>query len=322
MNRLTQAFLGALLAFSANVALAGAALIEYGEAHKFDVCLFDQATGIALEADKATLSIADAEIIVVQDGTEGTGETDRLIDNGSCYTYELLATETDTPRVQVIFADSGTVWLPASFEFETYGHTSAAHPTLGGLRDGLPSAVFTLSGYNASPSSGCTGAEFTLPAGASAENNFYNGWWMVPIGNTGATQGGRWVSDRNPYDGTTKVGCVDIPFVTALNNTTGVIMYNTYAYSQTELNVSGGVVEASLPTATLATIRDLVIEDQGSGVSLGCAIAVVLAYVAGDLVTTAGDSVYEEPSGNETRITGTVTSPGNRTGTIACPTYP
>jgi hypothetical protein len=77
---------------------------------------------------------------------------------------------------------------------------------------------------------------------------------------------------------------------------------------------------AALNDITTAEVRDLVIEDNGS-VTLGCAIAVVLAYAAGDLTTAGGDSIYEDPSGTETRATGTVASAGNRTAAITCPTY-
>lgn len=68
-------------------------------------------------------------------------------------------------------------------------------------------------------------------------------------------------------------------------------------------------------------LRDLVIEDQGGGVSLGCALAVLLAYAAGDIATSEGDTDYKDPSGTEERITGTVSSPGNRAASITCPTY-
>jgi hypothetical protein len=78
---------------------------------------------------------------------------------------------------------------------------------------------------------------------------------------------------------------------------------------------------AALNNLSAANVRDLVIEDQGGGVSLGCALAVVLAYAAGDLTTTTGDSVYEDPSGTETRAEGTVSTAGNRTVAITCPTY-
>jgi hypothetical protein len=78
---------------------------------------------------------------------------------------------------------------------------------------------------------------------------------------------------------------------------------------------------AALNDIAASDLRDLVIEDQGGGVSLGCAIAVVLAYAAGDLATAGSDSTYEDPSGTETRAEGTVASAGNRTAAITCPTY-
>lgn len=71
------------------------------------------------------------------------------------------------------------------------------------------------------------------------------------------------------------------------------------------------------PTA----VRDLVIEDQGGGVTLGCALSVLLAYAAGDLTTTANTPTYRDPSGSETRISGTISSAGNRSMTITCPAY-
>jgi hypothetical protein len=68
-------------------------------------------------------------------------------------------------------------------------------------------------------------------------------------------------------------------------------------------------------------LRDLIIEDQGGGVSLGCALSVILAYAAGDLATTGNSPTFEDPSGTETRISGTISSAGNRSMTITCPSY-
>lgn len=68
-------------------------------------------------------------------------------------------------------------------------------------------------------------------------------------------------------------------------------------------------------------IRDIVIEDQGGGVTLGCALAIALAYAAGDVSTTGQSSTYKDPSGGETRIAGTVSSNGNRAVTATCPSY-
>jgi hypothetical protein len=73
--------------------------------------------------------------------------------------------------------------------------------------------------------------------------------------------------------------------------------------------------------AVPAAIRDLDVEDQDTGRSLGCTLAALLAYAAGDLATTGSDSTYEDPSGTETRITGTVASAGNRTASVTCPSY-
>jgi hypothetical protein len=78
---------------------------------------------------------------------------------------------------------------------------------------------------------------------------------------------------------------------------------------------------AALNNLSATDVGNITIEDQGTGVSLRCALAVLLAYAAGDISTTGSDSTYEDPSGTETRITGTVASAGNRTATVTCPTY-
>lgn len=78
---------------------------------------------------------------------------------------------------------------------------------------------------------------------------------------------------------------------------------------------------AALNNMSAEELRDLVIEDQGGGVSLGCALSVILAYASGDLSTTGSSSTYRDPSGTETRSSGTVTSNGNRAASITCPTY-
>lgn len=78
----------------------------------------------------------------------------------------------------------------------------------------------------------------------------------------------------------------------------------------------------TIPTVTTLTnmsdLLNLVIEPNGS-VTLKCALATDLAYAAGDLTTTSGTSTYKDPSGTANRITGTVSSPGNRLASISCP---
>ncbi len=101
---------------------------------------------------------------------------------------------------------------------------------------------------------------------------------------------------------------------------TGGITANSIATNAFTADKFSSDVATEITAGIPNSIRDLVIEDQGGGVTLQCAIAVVLAYAAGDLATSAGTSTYEDPSGNETRITGSVSTPGNRAATITCPT--
>jgi hypothetical protein len=77
-----------------------------------------------------------------------------------------------------------------------------------------------------------------------------------------------------------------------------------------------------LSTAGVNDLRDVTIEDMGGGVSLACVLAVSQAVLAGDITTTGGNTTWKDPSGTEVRYTSTVTSSGNRTGTITCPTLP
>lgn len=77
----------------------------------------------------------------------------------------------------------------------------------------------------------------------------------------------------------------------------------------------------ALHNLSVADIRDMVIEDAGEGVSLGCALAVILADAAGDVTTTGASSTFRDVSGSETRITGTVSSNGNRLASLTCPGY-
>ncbi len=81
------------------------------------------------------------------------------------------------------------------------------------------------------------------------------------------------------------------------------------------------IAASELAATAVAEVRDMVVEDQGN-ISLGCAIAALLAVDAGDVATSGGNSTFEEASGTETRVTSVVVTAGNRTTTITCPTYP
>ena len=65
--------------------------------------------------------------------------------------------------------------------------------------------------------------------------------------------------------------------------------------------------------------RNLIIEDQGS-VTLGCAMAVILSYAAGDWSGTTSVT-YQPATAGETRIVHDVSTANQRGGTITCPTY-
>jgi len=143
----------------------------------------------------------------------------------------------------------------------------------------------------------------TLRSGASSTTDYYVGASVAIVAGTGAGQSSRTIS---AYNGTTKVATVSEDWVT---NPASDSVYEIWQTAP------------STPGISTSDIRGIVIEDQGGGVTLGCTLAVLLAYAAGDLATTGGDSTYEDPSGTETRITGTVASAGNRTASVTCPSY-
>lgn len=99
--------------------------IPYGQAYPFEQCFVDNTTGIALES---TITFQDADITISQNGTEASpaGTAARFNDNGKCFDFNLLSTETDTPFVTAIFVDNaGDVWMPTWRNFITVGHPSA-----------------------------------------------------------------------------------------------------------------------------------------------------------------------------------------------------
>lgn len=77
----------------------------------------------------------------------------------------------------------------------------------------------------------------------------------------------------------------------------------------------------SLPTASEIVTAVLAgqVEDQGTGYDLQCALATLLAYAAGDVSTSSGTSTYQDPSGTENRIVGTVSGANRSSITITCP---
>ncbi len=98
--------------------------------------------------------------------------------------------------------------------------------------------------------------------------------------------------------------------------TSGVVIVND---GITAAKIAADAITSSeLSASAVNELRDMVIEDQGN-TTLACAISVILAYAAGDISTSAGTTTYEDATGAETRITGSVSTPGNRAATITCP---
>jgi hypothetical protein len=85
-------------------------------------------------------------------------------------------------------------------------------------------------------------------------------------------------------------------------------------------SVNAAAISSDAITEISAGLRDVVVDDI-SGKSLGCIAAAMGAYIGGQVTTSGGVSTYRDQSGVEVRISGTVTSSGNRTATITCPSY-
>jgi hypothetical protein len=84
--------------------------------------------------------------------------------------------------------------------------------------------------------------------------------------------------------------------------------------------------QAAADDATLAAVAlvpaavwNVVIEDQGGGITAGCAEAVKLALLGGDFTSVGSTTTFEDPSGTETRAVATYAT-GTRTITVTCPT--
>jgi hypothetical protein len=182
---------------------------------------------------------------------------------------------------------------------------------------------------------------FTLSAG-SADDNAYNDWAILIIDQSTAAQKALGVVDD--YTGASKTvtlredpgvftmatgdSFVLMPAFLAAAIDANVVSAESTDYSDYIDTVTGTLStfdpssdQVELSSDGVASIRDMTVEDQGGGVSLGCVLAVLAAYAAGDVSTTGDDSLYQDPSGTETRIEGTAATPGDRTVTITCPSY-
>jgi hypothetical protein len=96
-------------------------------------------------------------------------------------------------------------------------------------------------------------------------------------------------------------------------------------------DASVGAMQANVMNAAAAAtdlgaeigvaVRDTVMEDMGS-LTLGCLQAVQSAILHGDRTTTGGTTTWRDHTGTEIRAVSIITSTGNATFTVTCPTYP
>jgi hypothetical protein len=77
---------------------------------------------------------------------------------------------------------------------------------------------------------------------------------------------------------------------------------------------------SGLNDLSMEDIRDMVVETEGN-VTLACYMAAMGAVMAGQSTTVGNQTNFRDPSGTAVRVTATVTSAGNRTMTITCPSY-
>jgi len=300
-------------------------------------------TGTTLQLRSAANFDADSEIVgatcVIGSATTGAGQARSVTAYTNSTDTATVATWTTTPTGTITYVCFGTaaggtaadVWanatrtLTAATNITSTGGTipitsSRVDASVGAYQSGLTPLQPTVSGRTLDVSS--TGEAGIDMANVGSPSS------VVTLSNTtvGAVSG--------------SVGAVGAGGINAASLATDTITASKLAADvTTELQtglatasslstVGGNVISlqaavAALNNLSATQVRDIVIEDQGGGgITLGCAIAAITAYVGGDLTTSAGSSTYKDASGSENRITGIVSSPGNRLGTIVCPTYP
>ncbi len=287
------------------------------------------------------LTISQADVRLSKNG----GNMAQKNDATSCthdelgkYACPLNATDTSTPGIlNVTIGESGTlVW---SRDYRVIA--SEFYQVL----DGTVSLMTSRQAGNmidttvtGSPS----GTSVPLTAGAT-NNDAYNGGTIEIVGGTEEC-----VRSVANYVGSTKTVTMDsaCPFTVAVSDIVRVHVSpagSTITTAQDDLSTITGtngavlddnaitsttvaddaITEDQLSTTAIAEIVAGIlageVEDQGSTYTLGCAIAVVLAYAAGDATTSGGDTTYKDTSSAENRIVGTVTGSTRNVTAITCP---
>lgn len=102
---------------------------HYGVAKTFDFCLFvkDDTVG-AVKIENAVHASGDTYIMKDQGNEANT--TNAFVDEGSCYSIALTATEMQAAQITLNIEDQSTkTWADKCVTITTYGNASAFHAT-------------------------------------------------------------------------------------------------------------------------------------------------------------------------------------------------
>jgi hypothetical protein len=99
----------------------------YNTATTVDFCLFiTDATVGAIKVENA--AHASGDTYIMKDEAAEANTTNGFVDEGSCYSIALTATEMQAARIVLNVEDQGTkAWADACVIIETYGNASAQH---------------------------------------------------------------------------------------------------------------------------------------------------------------------------------------------------
>lgn len=125
MKKILTAIL--ILAFASPALACDTLLAKYDQAKTVDFCLYitDATTG-AVKVENAVHASGDT-YLMKDEGAEAN-TTNAFVDEGSCYSIALTATEMQAARVTLNIEDQGTkAWADKCVVIETYGNASAEH---------------------------------------------------------------------------------------------------------------------------------------------------------------------------------------------------
>lgn len=286
------------------------------------------ATGTTLQLRSAA-TFADSELIgatcLISGGSAGVGQSRTVTAYTSATDTATVATWTTTPTGTITYVCFGTSSSSGSVSIAAGGITAASFGT--GAIDATAIAADAIgSSELAANSIGASElADDAIDSGVIATDAIGAAEIAASaIGTNELADGG--ITSAEFASGAITATVVATDAIGAAEVATDAVTEVQSGLST--LNAAGvrtavGLASANLDTQISAiptAVRDVTVEDQGT-ISLGCALASILAINAGDVATTGGNSTFKDHSNAETRVTSIVMSAGNRTVTITCPSY-